>query len=219
MDSLQKQGVRILEFRLDSFPEVSISKIASFAEAVSCRNLSILGTFRKNDDISQNRVDLFRELISYFDAIDIECEGNDKKELATLAQENRREILFSTHNFIATPEKESMEKVIEEAQEFGASIVKLAYFAQSKKDMKRLLDFAVSSQKKFPFIAWLSMGQWGPISRILAPVFGSVLAYGYIDKANADGQLSIQELHTGLCHFHPTYQKTFQERWTLYRSN
>ena len=206
MDSLQKKGVRILEFRLDSFPELSVSKIASFAETVSCRNLGILGTFRKNDNLSQNRVKLFRELISYFDAIDIECEGNDKKELATLAQENCKEILFSTHNFVATPEKESMEKVIEEAQELGASIVKLAYFAQSKEDMKRLLDFAVSYQEKFPLIAWLSMGRWGPVSRILAPVFGSVLAYGYIDKANADGQLSIQELHTGLWNFHPAYK-------------
>jgi 3-dehydroquinate dehydratase-1 len=43
-------------------------------------------------------------------------------------------------------------------------------------------------------VCTISMGATGKHSRIIAPVYGSVMTYGYVDTPTAPGQLRIDEL-------------------------
>jgi len=38
------------------------------------------------------------------------------------------------------------------------------------------------------------MGEKGKHSRVIAPVYGSVMTYGYVDTPTAPGQLKVDEL-------------------------
>jgi 3-dehydroquinate dehydratase len=52
----------------------------------------------------------------------------------------------------------------------------------------------------------LAMGAMGPESRVLLPMAGSCLTYGYLDIANAPGQPSAEEIRAQLMQQHEEYR-------------
>ncbi len=84
-----------------------------------------------------------------------------------------------------------MQSTLAQARDAGADIAKLAVTPGSIDDTLRLLE--VTHQAVFP-VCTIAMGQLGTHTRVVAPLYGSVLTYGAVDEAVAPGQLKIDEL-------------------------
>ena len=61
----------------------------------------------------------------------------------------------------------------------------------SLEDVLRLLE--VTLRAKGP-VCTIAMGETGRHSRVIAPIYGSVMTYGYVENAIAPGQLRVDEL-------------------------
>ena len=73
----------------------------------------------------------------------------------------------------------------------GADIIKIAVMARSTADVTRLLRF--TEDCKVPLVT-IAMGPLGSVSRVIAPLFGSLFTYGFIHRPVAPGQLSVEKL-------------------------
>ena len=84
-----------------------------------------------------------------------------------------------------------MDGIIRESMEAGADIAKLAVMPGSLSDVLRLLEVTLHAKEP---VCTIAMGATGKHSRIIAPVYGSVMTYGYVETPMAPGQLRIDEL-------------------------
>jgi 3-dehydroquinate dehydratase-1 len=99
--------------------------------------------------------------------------------------------MVSVHDFARMPSDAGLRAIERTARQRGADIVKIAGNARSPKDALRLLEFCRS--RKRPMVA-VAMGKAGGITRLIAPIFGSLFTYGYIERPVAPGQISAAEL-------------------------
>ncbi len=101
-------------------------------------------------------------------------------------------LILSTHDFTGRP-ADLMRKIMAMQDEPACSVVKVAYRARSIRDNLELFEILRDRQK--PTIA-LGMGQFGVMSRILAPKFGGFLTFASLrdESTTAPGQITIDEL-------------------------
>lgn len=101
-------------------------------------------------------------------------------------------LILSTHDFNGRP-SDLTRKIIAMQDEPACSVVKVAFRARSIRDNLELFEILADRQK--PTIA-LCMGEFGLMSRVLAPKFGGFLTFASLrDEANtAPGQITIDEL-------------------------
>lgn len=139
------------------------------------------------------RYDLLETLFSV-------CEGfvitTTEKNSSTLSN---GQTLSIYHNFEDTPK--DLGKVL--ASLPSADLYKIATMAKNTTDSLRMLAFV----KNHKNVAGMCMGEFGQITRILAPVFGSPLTYAAIGKAAAPGQMQAEEL-VNTYRFHRLSPKT-----------
>lgn len=178
-----------------------------FRGAKSSTNLPLILTVRMEKEggvfsgTEAERIDCIKDGIKLADMVDIELRTNekDRDEIIALAKSKKVPVLLSYHDFKKTPEEDEMISILEEQENIGASIAKLAVTANSQADVIRLLNVTqvMTKRLKIP-LCTISMGELGGISRIAAPVFGSAITYGYVTKETAPGQLSVPELDSAL---------------------
>ena len=101
-------------------------------------------------------------------------------------------IILSYHNFEDTPE--DLVKVYQDMALTPAFFYKIAVTAKNSVDALRLLHFAKTLNRRN--IIPISMGSYGQITRIIAPVIGSPLTYACLEDTSitAPGQLTAEEL-------------------------
>ncbi|MEE8402582.1 MAG: type I 3-dehydroquinate dehydratase [Candidatus Hydrothermarchaeaceae archaeon] len=147
------------------------------------------------------RVDCIKDGIKLADMVDVELRMDEggRDEIIAAAKSKKVPVILSYHDFKKTPEDDAMMAILEEAENLGAGIAKLAVTANSRADVVRLLNVTqeMSERLKIP-LCTISMGELGAISRIAAPVFGSAITYGYVTKETAPGQLPVSELDSAL---------------------
>jgi len=104
----------------------------------------------------------------------------------------RTRLILSTHDFEGRP-ADLTRRLIAMHDEPACSVVKVAYRARSIRDNLEL--FEILSERQKPTIA-LGMGEFGLMSRVLAPKFGGFLTFASLRDASAtaSGQPMIQEL-------------------------
>lgn len=147
------------------------------------------------------RVSCIKDCMNIANMVDIELRMNekDRDEIIALAKSKNLPVILSYHDFKKTPDEDVMMAVLEEAENSGASIAKLAVTANSRGDVIRLLKVTDVMNERLDIpICTISMGERGAISRTTAPLFGSAITYGYVTKETAPGQLSLAELDTAL---------------------
>ncbi len=207
--SLQSKGVYLLEFRLDALISFPQAEVLGFASLSHGQGFGLLITLREKKDVEElsfvQQIDLFHALLScsYVDGVDIEYENQERLSLLDKARQSQCLLMLSTHDFSQTPEASQMEAMLEEAKNLSVDVVKLAYYANSSQDLTRLADFSLHCS--FPHLVWIAMGPWGKLSRLMACFFGSLLVYAFLDRANAPGQFSVDEIHDELLRYHPKY--------------
>lgn len=104
----------------------------------------------------------------------------------------RTSLILSAHDFITRP-ADLMRRFARMNAEPAAAVLKIAYRARSLRDSLELLDLPRQAAK--PMIA-LGMGEFGLMSRILAPKFGGFLTFASLrpTTTTAPGQPTIREL-------------------------
>ena len=113
------------------------------------------------------------------------------RPVVAAAHKSRRLVVGSFHNFKRTPGPAVLGKLLREARAGGADVVKIATFVRRSPDVAVLEGLLKKSRKP---LCVIGMGPRGVRSRISLARAGSCLAYGYVDRPAAPGQISCREL-------------------------
>jgi len=133
------------------------------------------------------RRESFERFLPHAKFIDVELRS--VKSLAgilTLARKKKVSIILSYHNFVTTPPANRLRALEKAAHAAGASILKVATVVSTPEDMAALLSLA-HPKRKTP-VSLMGMGPFGKVSRLVLAQAGSVLNYGFLDKAQVRGQ-------------------------------
>ncbi|MEW6102429.1 MAG: type I 3-dehydroquinate dehydratase [bacterium] len=182
-EKAKKSKADIIEIRLDKIIGKG-DNVLLIKEIKKKTNLPIIATkrlFLPDDEI--------KEIIPFVDYIDLEY--GEKKPLIDFVKKNKKTLIISHHNYKDTPDIKTLVSLSSSMEKAGADILKIATFINNKDDIIRLLNFTYNYKK--PIIA-IGMGLLGKITRIIEPIFGSLITYGFINKPYADGQLSVSSL-------------------------
>jgi len=181
---LKKENVDILEFRIDAlYQKLEIDEIKEYITEIRALDIyALLATIRENKEIFNDvKLQLFDEIIPLVDIIDIEIESEINKKVINTAKTDEKIVIVSFHDYEKTPTKERMQMIIEESLKLHADIVKLAVTVSNKEDLLNIIN--VTAEAKDVNLVTLGMGEYGKISRIILPVFGSIMAYGFYFKS------------------------------------
>ena len=204
-------GARLVEWRLDALAEES-DGLASIQRLLADTPAPCIATIRAEDEggtwagSEQDRISLL-EAIGTGDHppayIDLELRAwqrsanlRQKVRLAIDHEHQVRDIstrlILSSHEFGGRP-SDLLSRVADIAGEDACAIGKIVFMARSARDCLELFDLLAARPK--PLIA-LAMGEFGTVSRILAPKFGGFLTFAAFDPAagTAPGQTTVSEL-------------------------
>ena len=132
-------------------------------------------------------------------AIDIEVRHLEaSSRLVQRAKEMGVCVVASSHDFEKTPGSGDYDKIIDQAVNAGADILKCAARLHSVSDIETLA--SVLKNSPLPASA-MGMGALGPGSRVLLASLGSVLNYGYLGYVEtAPGQWPARLLKKAISH-------------------
>ncbi|HUI93625.1 MAG TPA: type I 3-dehydroquinate dehydratase [Chitinivibrionales bacterium] len=198
---LKKTGVDILEIRVDKLG-ADIPALCVFIDKIKKTfAFPCIGTVRETAENKDKRIDIFTAITPFVDAVDIEGDTPINRQVIALAA--GKTVIVSEHDFEKTPDAAHLEALAARAESLGADIVKIAAMAKSRHDVARLMAFTAAANRNMVAIA---MGEFGAISRVLAPVFGSLFTYGYVTRSVAPGQLPVARLVDELRLFYPAFK-------------
>jgi len=189
----KKLGADLIELRIDLLDADARKTL----EEIKKLSLPVIITNRMKEEggswtgSEDRRIQILLSLLPLADAVDIELCAEGRDGVVKKAKSTGKTVIISTHDFQKTPELDVMMGVINESFEAGADVAKLAVTANSLRDVLRLLEVTLKSKGK---ICTIAMGDIGRHSRVIAPIYGSVMTYGYVDKPTVPGQFSVDEL-------------------------
>ena len=199
-------GVDIAELRIDRFERNDVEHVLEQIHAF--QDLPILATVRSAyeggswSSSEQDRLELFRAVAPFVDAIDIELSSSDiLPDVVTLARQTDTIAIVSYHNFEHTPSTEDLESIVRGAESAGADIIKVSTMATSGEDLKTLASLLLNASGKIDLIV-IAMGDIGAVSRVFFPALGSRLTYSFIGESRTPGQLEYNEVSRLLKRFH-----------------
>lgn len=199
-----------VEARFDQLAESAWARAAVASRTLCDTGTPVLATIRwsaeggaypADDDA---RAERYVALLSDVHAIDVELASRHAEALVRAAHARGRLTVLSSHDFVATPDADTLHARIDRGLALGADVVKIAAMTKSPADYPRM----VAALERAPSgrVALLGMGPYGVALRAFLPAAGSALAYGYLDAPAAPGQLSAAELGELLTRFVPGYR-------------
>jgi 3-dehydroquinate dehydratase-1 len=195
-EKAKADGADILELRFDRI-DIKDREASDLARLIKEEiHLPIIGTKRPREKEERGR--FFEGVIPFVDAVDLE-EEEDVADILKMTKLSRKKVILSHHNYKETPDMDGLKRLLSSMLEKGADIVKLATFVEKREEIVRLL-LLTAEWRETPIIT-IGMGKAGSITRIVAPLFGSCITYGYIDRPQAPGQLSVKTLRKELLKF------------------
>ena len=182
------EGIDIVEVRLDCLAKHE-GKLADLLNRI---RLPILLTARHPGEggsgslTAPRRLQLLGTFLPFASLVDVELRSAGAfADLLAAARRRGTEIVLSFHNFALTPGDGALGKKQREARALGADICKIAVQVKKTADLARLL--GIQARAAHP-LATMGMGPFGKVSRLVLPLAGSCLAYGYIDRPQVVGQ-------------------------------
>jgi 3-dehydroquinate dehydratase type I len=188
----------LIELRVDMFKDTEMKHIEEiFNIAKEKFKKSIIATVRDVKEGGQkelaDRLDIYKTVIPLSDLIDIEINSEDAiVEVKKLCRNYKKILIGSYHNFEIMPDIEFLDNIFLKGKSLGADIIKIAVVANNNDDLTRLVTFTLKHRSEG--LITMAMGDIGLPSRVINPIFGSLITYGYVNKPSAPGQLSIREL-------------------------
>ncbi len=196
--ALKEKGIDLIELRIDCF-DIPIEETVSYVKNLrSSVDIPSIGTVRETDFNRDRRLEFFQAIVPFVDCVDIELGTPISKEILSCSK--GKTILVSEHDFEKTPSNDSLQSMVDRALDQEADIVKIAVMATSTADVTRLLRF--TEDCKVPLVT-IAMGPLGTVTRVIAPLFGSLFTYGFMHRPVAPGQLSVNKLVEELSLYFP----------------
>ncbi|AKB16917.1 MULTISPECIES: type I 3-dehydroquinate dehydratase [unclassified Methanosarcina] len=207
-----EKGADILEIRLDLLGIRNLERAAEIIREIKSKTgLPVIATNRsraeggKWEGAEEDRTELLIGLLKYpfslkegLDAVDIELSASleERDKVIKAAKDHRKTVIVSSHDFSKTPSPREMKAILEEMFLAGADIAKLAVMPQLMEDVLNLLRVTLDFRKEEKSVCTIAMGKPGKHTRVVAPLYGSVLTYGSVegDASAAPGQLPVDEV-------------------------
>ncbi len=200
-DIQASEDADMIEVRLDL-----IDKPLEVLKTVRCSTEKpIIATNRMKSEGGQfggserERISVLSEASDCADFVDIELRAEMRDELLGMID---KPAIISYHDFAHMPSQAELEAILMEMKQTGAKIAKIAVTPSSLKGNLTILNFLLEADMPLCMIA---MGEVGRHLRAIAPIYGSVLTYGYVSQTTAPGQMSIAELRSSLKLLDPTF--------------
>ncbi len=194
----RSMGAHILEVRIDLLGIKDAKALLLLLDKLHEQvGLPVIATNRcrkeggRWDGSEEARVELLVSALTRVDVVDVELSAPLRNMVADAAKSLNRILIISSHDFKATPVASVMTATLKQAIAAGANIAKIAVTPNSTSDTLALL--TVTQEADFP-VSTIAMGKLGRHTRVVAPIYGSVLTYGSVEDAVAPGQLRIDEL-------------------------
>jgi len=215
LQNAYQAGVSILEARIDLFTRTDRLFLSNELAQLKRVGIPLLATFRPKSEggswtgSETERKERLLEILNLVDAVDIELSATDiNAEVALACKKYGKTLMVSKHYLENTPGTPVLENMYESAQRLGADIVKLACLARCPSDVTRLLGFVESHKERG--LVGISMGPQGSISRVTAPLFGSLLTY--TSRELHYGQLPLETLVEFLSLLYPDFNDDLKNR-------
>lgn len=105
------------------------------------------------------------------------------------------ELIISYYNQESTPSVDRLIEIVEKCNQYG-DIARIEVFAEDRADTLNLLQMINIADQNGLRVAGVSLGIRGKPTRVLAPIYGSELAYALIDsdEERKGGEIDIQRL-------------------------
>jgi len=189
-------GADVMEARVDlaaEEPQLFLENIDGLNKPliVTIRPAWEGGAFKGSDG---ERALLFKKLMPMADYIDVELRAKNLDEIVRLTIGSGAISIVSYHDFQKTPPQKDMLDILARCREKG-DIAKLAVMPGGPEDVLALYEATLKAEKPLCTIA---MGAIGMHSRLVAPVYGSILTYGYVREPVAPGQMRVDKIIEGL---------------------
>ena len=149
----------------------------------------------------ESRLPFFEALIPAVDAVDVEIGSPVAGKVIRLAVKVKKPVIGSYHNFRRLPPDNTLYEKMGRAKNLGADVFKVAALIENPKETIRLLLFC-SLFFKSHLICAVGMGKGSALSRVVAPLFGSVLTYASLSAKTAPGQPDVKTLSADLRRFY-----------------
>lgn len=179
----------VVEYRVDTWPDRAGQAVALAQSSA----VPVLVTVRRPDEGGQNnlgpadRERLVRLFLPVAGLLDVEIASlGEMQGLLDEARSGGIIVVASCHDFTATPALDDLKRKRDAALAAGADIVKFAATLQGTADIAALA--ALLEESGHPPLSVMGMGRLGRVSRLLFAQLGSVLNYGYLDRATVPGQ-------------------------------
>jgi 3-dehydroquinate dehydratase-1 len=201
----QEQGADAIELRIDFLNEED-RNIEKLKEFVSQLELPVIITNRRKEEkgsfrgTEEERIALLSSILdaSEVDAVDVEYSASAAERTALVEKAKRLHVpvIFSFHDFNGMPPLSELVDLVDRMYKAGGSIAKIAVTPRTLSDALLLLDLTHGLLRNGKLVATIGMGPIGRHLRVVAPLYGSILTYGFIegDEAVAPGQFSVKEL-------------------------
>lgn len=192
------EALDIVELRVDLFDSTEPGHVAEvFRTARELLGKPIIATVRDvregGGKAFDDRRGLYETCIPLCEAVDVEVRAGEVLTFVRALSSARGSLLIgSYHHFSETPDEIFLDSIVTRAKAAGADLVKIAVTARTREDLLRLLLFTLRQRDKG--MITMAMGDAGLPSRVVSPLFGSLVSYGYVSRPSAPGQLSVAEL-------------------------
>lgn len=205
-----------VEFRGDLFPEGGHKAYSEFARRLRGergKSVALMHTLRLRRDGGQwpnaeaeERRALWDDLASLDtelkpDLLDIEIEGfaENGPDWVAYLRPAGLDVLISHHRFEGAYRPEEYSIWLGRLGERRPAGIKMALTCRSEAEVLDLLRFAKDVAILWPLSGIFSMGEIGKLSRLVAPLLGCPLTYGFLSGgAVAPGQWPVRELRSAL---------------------
>ena len=193
------EGCDIVEFRLSENTDLEQS-LELLPQMNALRpTLLTIRTCREGgtwDITNAERHKLFLAFADKVSAMDLECDSELLSDYFSAGVYGKDTLIIASHhNFERCVQVSELEEKLAIAKESAADLLKMAVIINTEEELQRLKDFC--QKTTFP-LSLLGMGKLSLRSRIELPQVGSLLTYGYIDKAAAQDQPSCRDLKAAL---------------------
>ncbi len=187
----------VVEFRLDALERIELDSMLPwrFGPCVVTNRKADEGGFFKGGE--RERLEYLEATLDYEPSyIDLEWRSPHALRSRILGAAGNTRTILSFHETRYTPPLKDLLTLWEEMAESGADVVKVVTLAKRFEDCLTILRFLVETGRQGPKVIGHCMGEFGKPSRVLAPLFGSFLAYAAPEGGikGAEGQLSAGEM-------------------------
>lgn len=180
----------MIELRLDLVKEpiqaIKAVRLATTKPIIATNRLKTEGGMFQGSE--RERIELLLQAAPFADFVDIELLAELRDEF--MARVNKP-VIVSYHDFLGMPDEDEMATILENMKKTGAIYAKIAVTPKNLRDNLRILGLLLDADMPLCMIA---MGNIGRHLRAVAPLYGSVLTYGFVAKSTAPGQMSLAEL-------------------------